>query len=263
MLKDDLPEIYNDLLPKEFLELNPQEKLATCSNCYKTKKGSPKPHYNPVFKCCTYYPFIPNYLVGAILMSGKQEILNNLILDRKYVLPIGVCAPADYQKQFRLKSFSDFGNCEDLVCPFYAKNIGGCSIWRFRGHECATFFCASSYGQKGEGAWQNIRDYLFDVEMELSQSVMVQKGYTPREIDKNLSYVKRPEDDVDASPELSAIKWAELWLHHEDDIVSYFKDCFQFVTSHKDELKKELNDRPSSKKLNTRILKSVFMGRSL
>ena len=113
-------------------------------------------------------------------------------------------------------------------------------MWKFRGHECATFFCVSSTGLDGEKYWQGVRDYLHNVEMELSQSAMVQKGYTPQEINKNLEYIKRPDDDREATFELSALKWANLWLHHEDEIESYFKDCFRFVMTHKDELKKDL-----------------------
>lgn len=269
MLKDDLPDIYADILDDTFLSLNPKETLATCGDCFKAKKTSPSPHYNPKLKCCTYYPFIPNYLVGALLSEELGEwtaainIIKKLIRDRRYTLPIGLCAPPGYQNLFREKTLHDFGNREDLLCPFYKIQTGGCSIWKFRGHECATFFCVSSYGQKGEEFWQGTREYLFNIEMELSQDCMMNKGYTPQETEENLNYIKRTDSDQNTSFAMTAVEWSKTWVHHQDNIEEYYKACFKFVINNKSGIKKSLNERLSSTKNDRRLCQSLFVGRSL
>lgn len=260
MLKNSLPRIYQKLLPEELLQLKPNEKLANCNDCYRAKRSHPEPHYDPRWKCCTYYPFIPNYLVGETLWSFdntlqtgpsshelKSGVLSmlQLIQHRQFALPIGVCPPPGYQKLFRDKKPSDYGQREDLLCPFYLRSEGEgkCSIWPYRGHECATFFCVSSYGQKGEAFWQLLRDILFQVEMHISQMAMVEKGYTPREIDLNLSFIRRSSDDSRKDWSLEATEWAQFWVHHQDSIKGYYISTFEFVNRCQNELKKELHER--------------------
>lgn len=260
MLKHDLPEVYQGLLPDDFLNLDPQETLATCHNCYRAKPQNPAPHYHPKLKCCTYYPFIPNYLVGGFV---DHPVLKQLLQDRRYVLPIGICPPPGYQEMFRNKKALDFGQRDDLQCPFYQLEKGQCGVWQFRGHECSTFFCVSRY-EKGESFWLGVREYLSHTEMHLSQNCMLQKGFLWSEIEQNLQWIKRPQDDTRRDWSLSALEWSDLWKHHQDDIEGYFRSCYQFVSEHKQQLKVELqNDRPPTQRDSPRILAAYLLGRSL
>jgi hypothetical protein len=104
MLKHQLPAFYSSLLPNQILELDIQEKKATCDSCIMV------PKYHPDLKCCTFQPFLPNYLVGAILksnLSGKK-VIQKMISKKRDCLPIGIVAPLDYQIKFN-KHRKQFG----------------------------------------------------------------------------------------------------------------------------------------------------------
>lgn len=277
-----LPDIYNGLLPESFLNLAPDESIATCSNCVMTqqhkaeyKSSRPKEwdksiskfkhQFSPFTKCCTYYPFIPNYLVGAILKENpKHPDILELIRECKYILPIGICAPPGYQKKFNLKLATDFGTNTDLLCPFYKVQSGGCSVWKNRGHECSTFFCISSYGEAGELFWSEVRDYLHHVEMVFSQQSMIEKGFAPKEINNNLAYVKRPVDDNLSEWSMNAIEWSKAWIHHLDDVTGYFISCYDFVNDNKSKLMKSIENYERQKKSTDQgFFEYHFVGREI
>ncbi len=279
MLRDDLPEIYQQILPEDFLALSPIEQKATCNDCYKSKSHAPKPHYNAQLKCCTYYPFIPNYLVGAILAAEPganqptraQATLRELLKDRRYVLPIGVCAPPGYQMKFTANRSVAFGKDADLLCPFFEYQTGHCGVWRHRGHECATFFCASSYGTNGESFWSEVRDFLHFTEMHLSQEAMLFKGFSSQEIDLNLKFIRFDENASEtkgpAAWSMTALDWSSIWAHHLEDTEEYFKATFAFVKDHAKVLKKQVSsgssNRSDSKKVDTRVLRNYLVGRTV
>lgn len=269
MLKNDLPIIYQEILSKDFLELAPQEKLATCTSCYKTQKNAPLPHFDSNLKCCTYYPFIPNYLVGAILSSQNltaegANIIRDLIRERRYVLPIGLCPPPSYQALFNAKRAEDYGNRFDLLCPFYNNKKGGCNIWPYRGHECATYFCHSSYGMNGEKFWQEVRTSLFELEMYLSQLAMLELGFHNKEIDTNLSYIKNEQHLEGQGWSVSAVEWSKLWAHHFEDIEEYYIRTLEFVKTRAAELKVGwYENRYITGSAHSRFLETLIMGREV
>src|SRR4051812_8134014 len=155
MLKHQLPAFYSSLLPNQILELDIQEKKATCDSCIMV------PKYHPDLKCCTFQPFLPNYLVGAILksnLSGKK-VIQKMISKKRDCLPIGIVAPLDYQIKFN-KHRKQFGKHADLLCPYFDRKQKNCGIWKFRGVVCTSFFCESSYGKKGKAFWNQFSDYL-------------------------------------------------------------------------------------------------------
>jgi Fe-S-cluster containining protein len=233
MLSDALPALYRRLLPAEFLEQVIDEPKATCADCYKLKPTAPLPHFHAATKCCTFYPFLPNYLVGSILLDGSapgREVLRSLLRDRGYTVPIGVCAPPAFQALFLAKEEHDFGRRPDLRCPFYVASTGRCGIWAQRGHQCSTYFCVSVHGDRGERFWQEVRDYLHEVEIELAQEAMVQLGFGARALDRNLSLIL----DRDPKPgrwRLDQQAWTELWEHERDDIESYYVRCYEIATT--------------------------------
>ena len=259
-----ISKIYDELLEEDFLTLSPEEKLATCNNCYKLRSHAPLPKFNPQTKCCTFYPFIPNFLVGAILEDQATvlaaEFVRQAVKERSFVLPIGLCAPEFYQVHFLNKRQEDFGRNAEFRCPFYEVNKGTCGVWPYRGSECVSYHCVSSYGDKGERFWSGVSAYLHHAELELAQLVMIEKGYTPSEIDKNLYYV-RIETEERRRQNLDINDWNSLWIHHVDDIESYYKDSFKFVTQNKEKLKSEINvSRRSTEVPDPKILKSLIMG---
>jgi hypothetical protein len=248
-LKNEIPALYEKLLPQAFLEQNASENLATCNDCRmckpdlaaKTTQLDPlnKSTYSPTTKCCTFYPFVANYLVGAALASGGEgaERLRTVIRARQWALPIGLVPPPSYQKKFTDKRPEEFGRNFDFLCPFFMSGgeiKGGCAIWKFRNSECSTYFCAHEEGEIGQTKWAAIGDTLFTTEMKLSQECMLQKGFDWQEVEANLPYVKmataRDLKDFEKPFEMDAVTYHKFWQHHSGDPASYFIDCFQWVS---------------------------------
>ena len=242
LLAEQIPQIYQNLLPKEFLGLKAAEKKASCSNCYMRRPQEKRP-FEPSTKCCTYYPFVPNYLVGGMLAENSEagQRMRTLILDRQWILPIGVVAPPSYQVKFQNKHMDDFGRDVDLVCPFYKSLSGQCGIWQWRDSQCSTYFCAYDNEKTGPQFWLSIQQFLYEVEMLLSQECMLQKGFALKEIEENLKWIFIEQGTVPVKPYIMpSLDWSQFWQHHHDEIERYFIDCYKLVVEHKAKFKNDI-----------------------
>ena len=98
-IANNFPDLYKNVFPDFFNNKIPFESMAICEPCGMVKKGRTKSKQgysvDPVFKCCTFYPFISNYTVGAILKSKSKNleagraILKNIITEKIGVTPAG------------------------------------------------------------------------------------------------------------------------------------------------------------------------------
>lgn len=237
MLKHQLPQIYHHLLPRELLSAEVVETLATCGDCAMTKdkQGRKKPTYQPDLKCCTYEPFMPNYLVGAILKQNDvgSEIIREKIRTRNYSLPIGMTASLGYQVTFNHRNPEDFGNKRDWLCSYYNVENNNCNIWRNRGATCTTFFCKSDSGKKGMQFWTRLNDYLNYTEMALMEEALVRLDFSPRQVSDLLDYLNRHEATpaemkAKVLPEKLARK---IWNGYFDEQESFFIKCFEIIQS--------------------------------
>jgi hypothetical protein len=168
-IKSFFPGFCHSLLDPFFESELPKERLASCNNCYMTKKRHEqfKDVYNPKIKCCTYNPDLPNYLVGAILTNtnpknkdGIQKILGK-IRARTGVSPHGL-SPSKKQQLMQDVGKRCFGKAKSLLCSYY-KN-GRCSVWPYNGSVCRTFFCVSCKGFDGALFWDALREYISYIE---------------------------------------------------------------------------------------------------
>lgn len=218
-------EIYKNLLPRELQIDLPKETKVNCESCNMVKRGI----YREALKCCTFYPFLANYLVGEILSSQNSMILRAFIKERRFNLPIGLCAPPAYQLKHRYTSSADFGRKEDLLCPFM-KN-GGCQIWQSRSSVCFSFYCESSYGEHGKVFWTELESLFYRIELNLSQMAMIELGFNNKELDKNIAHIKvdifEPEDE--AKWALTSKESQDLWQHHYGDEIQFYIRCYQWV----------------------------------
>lgn len=229
MIKHQLPRIYQSLLPKELLLGEVVESKATCDNCnWKA--------YQPDLKCCTFEPYLPNFLVGALFESpatseGALESLREKITMRKYSLPIGMTPSVRYQVHFNERNPQDFGNRREWLCPYFNREQNNCGIWKNRGSVCTTFFCQSSYGKKGELFWNQMNDYLTYVEMALMEEVLVHLDFSPRQISDCLQYLNRQEGSVAElrSASLPIEKARKLWNGYFDEQEQFFRKTYQMV----------------------------------
>ncbi len=232
--KHFLPALYSKILPDQILNLNIQETKATCDACIKV------PQYKPDLKCCTFHPFLPNYLIGQILLDQKSapptfvtETLQHKISHRQYALPLGIVAPVSYQVEFNELKSKQFGKREDWLCPYYDREQNRCGVWRNRGSVCTTFYCHSSLGTKGKKFWKTTLDYLSYVEMVLSEEALVHLDFSPRQVSDLLGYINRykgtPAELKTDSLSLRTAK--KLWNGYFDDQPGFYIKSLEVVKS--------------------------------
>ncbi len=194
-LIDAYPDFYKNLWPKKLSQAKVIETKATCDQCLRSRDHRFEYTYDSQLKCCTFFPFLPNFLVGGILSENLPgaEVIYKKIKNKSFALPLGVLADFKYQYRFNSKSKTDFGNRKDLLCPYYDKNQNQCGIWKYRGVVCSTYFCRSNYGLKGKKFWKELSDYLSYLELSLAEDFLVLKGFSPRDISDQLMYMNKDQ----------------------------------------------------------------------
>ncbi len=263
-IKYQVPRLYEGLLPKDLLQMDPQETKATCDSCIMARpKNSGEIFYEPDLKCCTFYPFLPNYVVGAILSDesgaapGVVESIRGKIKNREYVLPIGLVAPPSYQVPFNHRKKNEFGRREDWLCPYFNREKQNCGIWRHRGAVCTSFYCKSSFGQAGIQYWNELANYLTYVEMAVMEEALVMLDFSPRQISDLLGYLNRQEA---TKTELRSRRMLEkkargLWNGYYDDQEVFFRKCFLIARELDRKSFKELLGEPGQQ-LESRLRKA-------
>jgi Fe-S-cluster containining protein len=226
-----LPEIYRKLLPKELLKAEIHETKATCGSCNWSA-------YQPNLKCCTYEPYLPNFLVGSLFESAATaplalQALRTKIEKRQFSLPIGMTASVRYQVEFNQRDEKDFGNRADWLCPYYNQAQQNCGIWKNRGAVCTTFFCQSSYDVMGQEFWKQMNDYLTYVEMAVMEEVLVHLDFSPRQISECLQYLNRQEGSATElkSHGLPEAKARKLWNGYYDEQEDFFRQTYKMAQS--------------------------------
>jgi Fe-S-cluster containining protein len=232
ILKEILPDFYSDLLNKNLLNLDVTETKATCNNCLRSRDHRFPYTYKPHLKCCTFYPFLPNYAVGGILKKKLKgaEVIQQKIKNKEFTLPLGAFPTLKYQHQFYNKKQTDFGNREDLLCPYYNKTDQNCNVWEFRGVVCSTYYCRSDRGNAGQNFWTSMSDYLSYVELALAEECLVQLDFSPRDISDQLHFLNRKEWTKAQSIQdvLSATDFKFFWNGYIDYEKFYLK-CYDLV----------------------------------
>ncbi len=231
--KHFLPPLYQQILPDELLRLSIHETKATCDSCIKV------PQYQEDLKCCTFHPFLPNYLIGQILLDEKSkpsfitETLQHKISKRQYALPLGIVAPVRYQVEFNELKSQHFGRREDWLCPYYDQTLNRCGIWRNRGSVCTTFYCHSSKGSKGKNFWKVALNYLSYVEMVLCEEALVHLDFSPRQVSDLLGYINRFDGkSSELKTDSMSLKTAKnLWNGYFDDQESFYIKSLEVVKS--------------------------------
>lgn len=217
-LRSLLPEVYQPLLPAVFDTLAPTEQKATCGNCAMCPpKDAPAPagdvtYFRPDTKCCTFEPRLPSYLVGAILADERPDMaegrrrIRAKIASRVGVTPQWLAPPAKREVLFGAAWRNAFGRSLLLLCPYYERDGGLCTIWRHREAVCSTFFCKYDAAADGERFWKSVRALVGYVERVVSLDVTraLLPGYAPP-IDQGLTL-----QDLEDAPPLAA-DYAALW----------------------------------------------------
>lgn len=189
------------------------EKSATCENCAMVKPTGltrDKGPFKNNLKCCTYFPFLPNFSLGELTESKVSQAL-----DRGVLLPVGLFPSAKHQARVDQLGQKAFGKRSQLLCPFFDSPKNQCSIWENRPAVCTTYFCKSDYGQAGLDFWADLEKYLNHFEWQLACEVIFQMGMTTNEISYCQGVVSEETEDDEREAFLQAA-WGK-WVHRKHE----------------------------------------------
>ena len=157
----------------------PSETRATCNDCAMCDSSgvdtSRASFFDPQSKCCTYLPYLPNYLVGMILkdddpaMARGRATVEQRLDAGLAVTPRGLEWPLKTRSQYTQVEPRAFGRAQSFRCPHYLNEQGGmCGIWKYRNSVCSTWFCKYVRGSVGRNFWEKTKQLLLSVEKELA-----------------------------------------------------------------------------------------------
>ncbi len=252
-LIDALPPLYADLLPELFRANIPEETKATCARCAMCEPAgrgdSParaqvesvdgvSRFFRPDTKCCTFHPRLPNYLVGALLSDGRPELaegrrrVSARIADRLGATPLWLRAPPAYDLLYAHARRS-FGKAERLLCPYFSRETGGCTVWAYREAVCSTYFCQYVAGADGRTQWTEVKRFLTLVEVQLSRwavwkllPAFIGEGRDREDPAGRLLGPEELDGKGTPLPEHRAL-WRE-WTGREED---FYRECFRLVSA--------------------------------
>lgn len=177
---ETLPPLHAQWL-KELLKISPPpETKATCATCRLCEspatKGKEKIYFSPLSKCCTYTPYLPNFLVGRVLLEADEKAVpgrtrvQQRIAQKIAVTPLGLGRTQEYLQNYsQAVDSGEFGQHAELVCPYYLAEQGGlCGIWQHRNAVCATWFCKHERGKPGMLFWQRVQELFTLLEKNLA-----------------------------------------------------------------------------------------------
>jgi len=242
-IADVFPGFYHEFLPDFFQTALPRETSATCTDCAmlpsaENQHGNFIDTYSAISKCCTYFPEIPNFLVGAILAESdpvyeEAKIRIRSSIEKRIALtPHGLVRPRKYTLLAK-RTTDFFGKSRLLICPFYFREKGYCTLWPYLTATCRTWFCKYDRGQEGLEFWHALRVYWEHVQQTLVRYVLLESGF-PLEI--ILQSSREPNsltveelDDHPPCPELYKHLWGE-WAGHEEEFFQQTYDCVTNLT---------------------------------
>ena len=143
----------------------PDEPRASCGACPMVAEG-----FDPVHRCCTYHPDVPNFLVGRALRRGgigAQKLLARLD-DPAGIEARGVGNSAERRERYLNETAPAFGQPGQERCPFFVEGPLGCGIWEDRNAVCRSWHCKHEKGPRGHRAWISLRDVLSRAERVLA-----------------------------------------------------------------------------------------------
>ncbi len=233
-----LPPLYTTWVDELIGKPVPAETDANCNHCMMCKTGEESDSsqdywFDPGLKCCTFFPRLPNFLVGGILNQGgpAAKHLEKMISGQSdaggIVTPLGIDPPSAYNLLYA-NEHKAIGRDRSLACPYLTNTDQGaqCGIWQHRQSTCATWFCKFRRGQVGEQFWHELHRLLAAIETNLRWWCILQSDFTSgglrHLLDINDTLVKardrgRPHHiNPQAGSPASRVLW-ETWAGRETD----------------------------------------------
>lgn len=241
-IKDTVSPTLRRLLARAEWATDLPETRAKCDQCIQARGATAI--YKDSLKCCTFFPSLPNFMVGAILDSdlpGRHWLQTRLRAQGDFApdpqrvskseavaVPLGIFPAIDYQRRWHARQPQGYGNDETLLCPHFISQGGRCGIWRERPSTCVSFYCESSYGLAGTEFWAKFEKYLSALELTIAQEALLRLGMTKPEIELSLKFLPRfgaPDPHGYTGAKLRAEE-ARAWAEFGADKPEFYRDCF-------------------------------------
>lgn len=187
--------------------------------------------FKPNVKCCSFYPTLPNFLVGSTLLDdshGQSTASIEARIDAGVgVTPFGLAMPEDYRLLYDHNRSTLFGRSKAMRCPHFIEHSGQCGIYRYRNAVCSTFHCKYVRGAVGQLFWKRLLALLTAVEHGLSTWCLDLLGVEPdviaRLLDRrkmkkeNQGKINAEELDREIGDQYRRSLWGSRWLGRERD----------------------------------------------
>ncbi|RZA24898.1 MAG: hypothetical protein EOP10_08525 [Proteobacteria bacterium] len=231
---NQFPGAWNYTMPTELRGLKlPDERRATCMNCPKACYED----YRPDYRCCTYHPRIPNYLMGLNALGPNGDLALDLVLERGMLLPEGMNhAPMQWYDYLDDLQNESFGKSTKVLCPMLDQSNGYCRAHAFRNSVCSTFFCLKDHGQAGDEFWASLQTLGTQVELSLSQWCLRTLGFDLQLYFKTFTKLSTEMHNVSSQTGWKDYVLDSLWgswRGHEKEIML---ECGRLVSKHRDDL---------------------------
>ena len=189
-----VPGFWQYLLPQSVLDLKlPPEKRATCMDCPKAKYDG----FLPDYRCCTYIPRVPNFLLGLALKHPTPKKILVRLNKSGQLTPEGMhISPQQWAEYLADNAAERFGKSDVVRCPFLNRSNGYCEMYAYRNSVCSTFFCMHSHGPKGDRLWNALQTLVQQAEMALSQWALEQVGFDVKQFIKRMNQLSAKVEKV-------------------------------------------------------------------
>jgi Fe-S-cluster containining protein len=196
-----------------------KETLATCDQCAMVKPSGLTRDAGPFaadLKCCTYFPFVPNFSLGSMLNEDSAAIRLRIetASQQGLLLPVGLYATPERQTAMEKRS-RDFGRKRELICPFFDTQSLGCSVWKQRPGVCTTYFCKSDKAESGLEFWSDLEDYLNHFEWTLAVEIFSRMGLGEIEMEMCESIMATEANDPERAI-LMRGSWGPWWNRKDE-----------------------------------------------
>lgn len=217
----------------------PIETRATCDNCvmcHEPVDGVRSPRFNTDTKCCTYWPSLPNYLVGGALAANEPAALEGAsrilrLINFAWATPVALGASPGHRLLYSATSQTEFGKSALLKCPYYVDGPGfNCSIWKYQNGVCSTWFCRHERGAIGQSFWDVVRALLTVVEQRVAIWCARELGITDEGVVLANEFIakenlKGQTLDGDARNDTAE----RMWAHWNGRREEFYIECFKLV----------------------------------
>lgn len=210
------------------------ESRATCDDCAMLPEKGAERQFDKKTKCCTYYPELPNYSVGALIgdptASGRRELKNRF--DRIVgMTPLGMARLPVYQALLaKLDNATAFGQAVSMQCGFQDEQ-GRCGVWAYREATCFHYHCKFDRGSRGAALWKALKELFVPIEKQLAMWCLVELD--PGDVALEMLTMPAPvsprlgHHELDGTVDKAHMKLAwGTWLGRE---AQFYSECWKRV----------------------------------